>query len=214
VIAVTHDRYFLDNVAQWILELDRGHGIPWKGNYSSWLEQKQRRQAIEQRTRTGRQKAMARELEWIRQGAKARQAKIARRASTPTRRCSRKTTVEKEREFEILIPPGPRLGDLVVEADKIAQGLRRQAAVRERIVRAAAGRHRRRDRTQRRRQDHALPHDHRAASNRTTARYGSVATVKIALRRPVTRLVARTRQDRLGGDQRRRGHHADARPRR
>ncbi|HWA85547.1 MAG TPA: ATP-binding cassette domain-containing protein, partial [Opitutus sp.] len=75
VIAVTHDRYFLDNVAQWILELDRGHGIPWKGNYSSWLEQKQRRQAAEQRTEDRRQKAMARELEWIRSGAKARQAK-------------------------------------------------------------------------------------------------------------------------------------------
>ena len=75
VIAVTHDRYFLDNVAQWILELDRGHGIPWKGNYSQWLEQKQRRASIEQRTEDRRQKAMARELEWIRSGAKARQAK-------------------------------------------------------------------------------------------------------------------------------------------
>jgi len=75
VIAVTHDRYFLDNVAGWILELDHGHGIPWKGNYSSWLEQKQRRLAIEQRTEDRRQKAMARELEWIRSSAKARQAK-------------------------------------------------------------------------------------------------------------------------------------------
>src|SRR5574343_1282297 len=75
VIAVTHDRYFLDNVAGWILELDRGHGIPWKGNYSEWLEQKQKRLAIEQRTEDRRQKAMARELEWIRSGAKARQAK-------------------------------------------------------------------------------------------------------------------------------------------
>src|SRR6201997_4133642 len=75
VIAVTHDRYFLDNVAQWILELDRGHGIPWRGNYSSWLEQKTRRQAVEQRTEDRRQKAMARELAWIRQSARARQAK-------------------------------------------------------------------------------------------------------------------------------------------
>ncbi len=74
VIAVTHDRYFLDNVAQWILELDRGHGIPWKGNYSSWLEQKQKRHAVEQRTEDRRQKAMARELEWIRKSADARAA--------------------------------------------------------------------------------------------------------------------------------------------
>ena len=120
VIAVTHDRYFLDNVAQWILELDRGHGIPWKGNYSSWLEQKQRRQAIEQRTEDRRQKAMARELEWIRQGAKARQAKSQARINA-YEAMLKENTVEKEREFEILIPPGPRLGTLVVEADKIAK---------------------------------------------------------------------------------------------
>jgi sulfate-transporting ATPase len=120
VIAVTHDRYFLDNVAQWILELDRGHGIPWKGNYSSWLEQKQRRQAIEQRTEDRRQKAMARELEWIRQGAKARQAKSQARINA-YEAMLKESTVEKEREFEILIPPGPRLGTLVVEADKIAK---------------------------------------------------------------------------------------------
>jgi ATP-binding cassette ChvD family protein len=120
VIAVTHDRYFLDNVAQWILELDRGHGIPWKGNYSSWLEQKQRRQAIEQRTEDRRQKAMARELEWIRQGAKARQAKSQARINA-YEAMLKENTVEKEREFEILIPPGPRLGTLVVEADKLAK---------------------------------------------------------------------------------------------
>jgi sulfate-transporting ATPase len=120
VIAVTHDRYFLDNVAQWILELDRGHGIPWKGNYSSWLEQKQRRQAIEQRTEDRRQKAMARELEWIRQGAKARQAKSQARINA-YEAMLKESTVEKEREFEILIPPGPRLGTLVVEADKVAK---------------------------------------------------------------------------------------------
>ncbi|MFT3782729.1 MAG: energy-dependent translational throttle protein EttA [Nibricoccus sp.] len=120
VIAVTHDRYFLDNVAGWILELDRGHGIPWKGNYSSWLEQKQRRLAIEQRTEDRRQKAMARELEWIRKSAKARQAKSQARISA-YEAMLKENVAEKEREFEIVIPPGQRLGTLVVEAQKLAK---------------------------------------------------------------------------------------------
>ncbi len=121
VIAVTHDRYFLDNVAQWILELDRGHGIPWRGNYSSWLEQKQRRLAVEQRTEDRRQKAMARELEWIRQSARARQAKSQARIGA-YEAMLRDSASEKEREFEIVIPPGPRLGGLVVEAKGLAKG--------------------------------------------------------------------------------------------
>ena len=121
VIAVTHDRYFLDNVAQWILELDRGQGVPWKGNYTSWLEQKQRRLAIEQRTEDRRQKAMSRELEWIRKSAKARVAKSQARISAYEAMLKENVT-EKEREFEILIPPGPRLGTLVVEAQKLAKG--------------------------------------------------------------------------------------------
>jgi ATP-binding cassette ChvD family protein len=121
VIAVTHDRYFLDNVAGWILELDRGHGIPWKGNYSSWLEQKQRRLAIEQRTEDRRQKAMARELEWIRSGAKARQAKGQARINA-YEKMLKQDVAEQERQFEILIPPGPRLGTLVVEAQNLAKG--------------------------------------------------------------------------------------------
>ncbi len=120
VIAVTHDRYFLDNVAQWILELERGHGIPWKGNYSSWLEQKQRRLAVEQRTEDRRQKAMARELEWIRQSAKARQAKSQARINA-YETMLKENVAEKEREFEMLIPPGPRLGGLVVEARGLAK---------------------------------------------------------------------------------------------
>src|SRR5665213_2738697 len=120
VIAVTHDRYFLDNVAQWILELDRGHGIPWKGNYSSWLEQKQRRAAVEQRTEDRRQKAMARELEWIRQSARARQAKSQARINA-YETMLKESTAEKEREFEVVIPPGPRLGTLVVEAKALAK---------------------------------------------------------------------------------------------
>ena len=120
VIAVTHDRYFLDNVAGWILELDRGHGIPWQGNYSSWLEQKQRRLAVEQRTEDRRQKAMARELAWIRQGGRARQAKGQARLNA-YEAMLKENTVEKEREFEILIPPGPRLGNLVVEASGVSK---------------------------------------------------------------------------------------------
>jgi ATP-binding cassette ChvD family protein len=120
VIAVTHDRYFLDNVAQWILELDHGHGIPWKGNYSSWLEQKQRRSAVEQRTEDRRQKAMARELEWIRQSAKARVAKSQARIHA-YEAMLKQNVAEKDREFEIVIPPGPRLGGLVVEARGLAK---------------------------------------------------------------------------------------------
>ena len=120
VIAVTHDRYFLDNVAQWILELDRGHGIPWKGNYSGWLEQKQRRQAVEQRTEDRRQKAMARELEWIRQSAKARVAKSQARISA-YEAMLKQNVVEKERDFELVVPPGPRLGTLVVDSQGLAK---------------------------------------------------------------------------------------------
>ena len=120
VIAVTHDRYFLDNVAQWILELDRGHGIPWKGNYSSWLEQKSKRHAVEQRTEDRRQKAMARELEWIRKSVTARRVKSQARI-TAYEAMLKEGVGEKERDYEILIPPGPRLGTLVVEAKGLSK---------------------------------------------------------------------------------------------
>jgi sulfate-transporting ATPase len=120
VIAVTHDRYFLDNVAGWILELDRGHGIPWKGNYSGWLEQKQRRLAVEQRTEDRRQKAMARELEWIRSSAKARQSKGQARINA-YEQMLKQDVAEQEKKFEIIIPPGPRLGSLVVEARDVTK---------------------------------------------------------------------------------------------
>jgi len=120
IIAVTHDRYFLDNVAKWILELDHGHGIPWKGNYSEWLEQKQARASVQQKTEDRRQKAMARELEWIRSGAKARQAKGQARI-TAYETMLKQNVAEKEREFEIIIPAGQRLGSLVVEAQKLGK---------------------------------------------------------------------------------------------
>ena len=121
VIAVTHDRYFLDNVAQWILELSYGHGIPWKGNYSSWLEQKQARAGVEQRTEDKRQKAMARELAWIRQSSRARVTKSQARISS-YENMLKQNVAEKEKEFEIIIPAGPRLGALVVEAKDLAKG--------------------------------------------------------------------------------------------
>ena len=120
VIAVTHDRYFLDNVAGWILELDHGSGLPWKGNYSSWLEQKQAIAVVAERTESKRQKAMARELVWIRQGARARQSKGQARI-TAYETMLKADVAEQEKIFEIIIPPGPRLGALVVEAQSVAK---------------------------------------------------------------------------------------------
>jgi sulfate-transporting ATPase len=118
VIAVTHDRYFLDNVAGWILELDRGFGIPWKGNYSSWLEQKKDRLALEEKTESRRQKTLERELEWIRMSPRARQAKGQARLTAYERLLSQETEQRRE-ELEIYIPPGPRLGDIVIEIDHL-----------------------------------------------------------------------------------------------
>jgi ATP-binding cassette ChvD family protein len=121
VIAVTHDRYFLDNVAQWILELDRGHGIPWQGNYSSWLEQKGQRLALEQREQEALKKTLARELEWVRTNPKARQAKSKARLARYEELASREFQ-ERNETNEIYIPPGPRLGDLVIEAENLRKG--------------------------------------------------------------------------------------------
>jgi energy-dependent translational throttle protein EttA len=120
VVAVTHDRYFLDNVAGWILELDRGHGIPWEGNYSSWLDQKQNRLAQEEKAETKRQRTLQRELEWIRMSPRARQAKGKARLNAYEDLLNQ-DTAQKLDTVEIYIPPGPRLGDLVVEA----RGLRK-----------------------------------------------------------------------------------------
>ncbi len=122
VIAVTHDRYFLDNVAGWILELDRGRGIPWQGNYSSWLEQKQQRLANEEKSEAERQKTLARELEWIRMAPKGRQAKSKARINAYEAMLSH----ESERlgkDLEIYIPPGPRLGKIVIEAENVSKAM-------------------------------------------------------------------------------------------
>ena len=120
VIAVTHDRYFLDNIAGWILELDRGEGIPWKGNYSSWLDQKSQRMAREDKTASKRQKTLERELEWVRQGAKGRQSKSKARLASYDKLMSQDQK-EKEEKLEIYIPNGPRLGTNVIEAQGVSK---------------------------------------------------------------------------------------------
>jgi sulfate-transporting ATPase len=121
VIAVTHDRYFLDNVAGWILELDRGYGIPWKGNYSSWLEQKQERLRKEEKAESHRQKTLERELEWIRMSPKARRTKSKARISAYEKLLSQESA-SRSSDLEIYIPPGERLGNLVVEAESVSKG--------------------------------------------------------------------------------------------
>jgi sulfate-transporting ATPase len=123
VVAVTHDRYFLDNVAGWILELDRGAGIPWEGNYSSWLEQKQARLAAEDKADRGRQQALQRELEWIRMSPRARQSKGKARISAYNELVAESEAAERRADkLEIAIPPGPRLGDIVVNAGAVTKG--------------------------------------------------------------------------------------------
>jgi ATP-binding cassette ChvD family protein len=121
VVAITHDRYFLDNAAGWILELDRGHGIPWEGNYSSWLDQKQQRLAQEEKADQARQRTLERELEWVRMAPRARQAKSKARLSAYEAMVDAPFG-ERLGRLEIAIPPGPRLGDLVVEADAVVKG--------------------------------------------------------------------------------------------
>ena len=120
VVAVTHDRYFLDNAAGWILELDRGHGIPWEGNYSSWLEQKEQRLEVEEKQASARQKAMKAELEWVRSGAKGRHAKSKARLARFEELASQESQQRNETK-QLFIPPGPRLGDLVIEASHISK---------------------------------------------------------------------------------------------
>jgi energy-dependent translational throttle protein EttA len=121
VIAVTHDRYFLDNVAGWILELDRGHGIPWEGNYSSWLEQKEKRLAVEEKQHEARRRSLERELEWVRMAPRARQAKSKARLQRYEELASQEFQKRNETN-EIYVPPGPRLGELVIEASGLKKG--------------------------------------------------------------------------------------------
>ena len=120
VIAVTHDRYFLDNVAGWILELDRGEGIPWKGNYSGWLDQKTKRMAMEEKQESKRRKTLERELEWVRMSPSGRHAKSKARLSAYDKLMN-EDTKQKEEKLEIFIPNGPRLGDVVIEAHDVSK---------------------------------------------------------------------------------------------
>ena len=160
VLAVTHDRYFLDNVAQWILELDRGRTHPYEGNYSTYLDTKKARLQIEGRQDAKRAKILERELEWARSNPKARQAKNRARL---TRYEEMAAEAERSRKLdfeEINIPPGPRLGDIVLEARMLVKGFGDSALRRPELL-AAARRHRRRGRAERRRQVHAVPDDRR-----------------------------------------------------
>ncbi len=156
ILIVTHDRYFLDEITGWILELDRGRGVPWEGNYSSWLEQKAKRLEQEAREDKARQRTLSRELEWIRQSPRARQAKSKARINAYEEMAGQS---ERERvgRAQIIIPNGPRLGGKVIEVEVLAQGLWRQPVDRGFVLRPAPRRHRRRHRPERRRQVDAVP---------------------------------------------------------
>src|SRR5487761_1224494 len=138
VVAVTHDRYFLDNVAGWILEIDRGRGIPWEGNYSSWLEQKRDRLVREEKTASARQKTLERELEWVRMAPRARQAKNKARIKA-YEKMSAERFEDRQEEFEIQIPPGKHLGDLVIEASHVSKGYDERVLIDDLSFRLPAG---------------------------------------------------------------------------
>ena len=170
VILTTHDRYFLDNVVGWILELDRGRGIPWQGNYSSWLEQKTQRMEQEEREESNRRARLKKELDWIHLSQRARQAKGKARLNAYEELRSQETP-EKLKTATIVIPQGPRLGDLVIRAENLAQGVRRQAAVRKHELQPAARGHRGHHRAQRRGQDHAVQDHHGPGKGRRRNAY-------------------------------------------
>jgi ATPase subunit of ABC transporter with duplicated ATPase domains len=183
VMVVTHDRYFLDNVTNWILEIERGRGYPFEGNYSSWLEQKRKRLQQEEKEESARQRALAAEQEWIRLAARAPDQEP--RAHPALRGMLAEIAGAGGGVAEIVIPPGPRLGGIVIEARSCAKATA-TAADRRPELQAAARRHRRRDRPERRRQDHFVPHDHRPG----TARCRHAARRRdgeARLRRPVAR---------------------------
>jgi sulfate-transporting ATPase len=166
VIAVTHDRYFLDNVAGWILELDHGHGLPFKGNYSSWLEQKQAMATVAERTESKRQKAMARELEWIRRAPKPAWRRAQARVSA-YEAMLKQDVAEQEKKFEIIIPPGPRLRQRSwCRRSRWPKAYGDKLLLRQSRVLAAARRHRGHHRAQRRGQDDALQAHHRHGAAR------------------------------------------------
>ena len=174
VLAVTHDRYFLDNVAGWILELDRGHGIPFQGNYSSWLEQKEARLGVEEKQTSARRRTLQRELEWVRMAPRARHAKSKARLDAYEKLLAEEQNVKLD-SVEIHIPAGERLGDKVVEAKGLSKGFGDRLLIEDLSLLAAARRHRRCDRPERRRQDDAVPNDRRRREARRAARWRSAS---------------------------------------
>ena len=179
ILIVTHDRYFLDNVTGWILELDRGRGIPYEGNYSTWLVQKQKRLAQESREEEGRQKALAREQEWIAASPKARQAKSKARINAYEDLLAKANEQAARSTAQIMIQTRAAPRRQGHRGRGPVQGLWRPPADRRSHLQAAAGRHRRRDRPERRRQDDAVPHAHRARRSRMRARSASATRVQL-----------------------------------
>jgi ATPase subunit of ABC transporter with duplicated ATPase domains len=159
ILIVTHDRYFLDNVTGWILELDRGRGIPYEGNYSAWLKQKRKRLTQEGREEEARQRQLEAESEWIASSPKARQAKSKARIQR-YEELVQKQNGKAPTAAQIVIPAAERLGNNVIEFAHLSKRFRPQSSHRRSLVQTAARRHRRRDRPERRWQNHALPHDH------------------------------------------------------
>jgi ATPase subunit of ABC transporter with duplicated ATPase domains len=196
VVAVTHDRYFLDNVAGWILELDRGRGIPYQGNYSGWLEQKQQRLLAEEKTASARQRTLARELEWVRMAPKARHAKSKARLGAYEKLLAGEDSFSLDK-VEIHIPPGPRLGDLVIDATTVSKGFGDRLLFDDLTFSLPP---------ERRREDDALPDDRGPGD----ARLGRAAAGRhrpARLRRPVARR-PRPEEHRVEGDLGRSGHRA------
>ena len=202
-MVVTHDRYFLDNVTNWILEIERGRGYPFEGNYSSWLEQKRKRLPQEEKEESARQRALATEQEWIAASPRARQTKSRARIQR-YEEMLQKSQEQATGVAEIVIPPGPRLGNMVIEAEGLRKGYGDSELIDEPELQAAARRHRRRDRPERRRQDHAVPHDHRPGEARRRRAARSARRCKLGYV-DQSRDSLDAEQDRLAGDQRRRG---------
>ena len=202
VLAVTHDRYFLDNVASWILELDRGKAHPYEGNYSTYLETKKDRLKIEGQKDAKRAKMLERELEWVRSNPKARQAKSKSRLARYEEMAAEADRDRKIDTSEINIPAGPRLGDVVLEADDLDKGFDDRTLMHDLDFTLPARRHRRRDRPQRRRQDHAVPDDHRRGEARRSGELKVGQTVKISYV-DQSRGGIDPQQERLGGRLRR-----------
>ena len=197
IIAVTHDRYFLDNVAGWILELDRGQGIPWQGNYSSWLEQKSGRLKVEEKSESERQKTLQRELEWIRMSPKGRHAKGKARITSYEQLLSQESE-KQAKDLEIYIPPGPRLGNVVIEAENVGKSYGGESPGGRDVVPSPSGRDCRHHRAERRRQDDPFQNDHRSGIRRFRL-HQDRRDRKACLCGPEP-LLSRSGEEHLGGD--------------